>query len=406
MTSQIENPNENGEVAEEIKPAKRLDPGAKRNFVIIGGVILLAIAAVAFVAVGLGGKKQQEAPSSAVSLGTAPAERVENVSPDLAAKVQAKQQEEADAARRRGQSYVPPDTIGRTEPVEVVGTGPGPSQMGVQGVAVNQYAGANSEQDQRRREGLQRQLAGLLDGQASSGSQGGSTRQRVAFEQDQQQGQGASQRVAAAPTAGAAGAGGQPAASTSGTQQPRRTVLTSLSIHPAEISGAVSVPVNGSSPVLARINAGPAAGAMLFGQVRVSDENLDVTFTQMSLNGKTYQVQARALDEATSGMLLEGNVDRRPFQRYVIPIALAVAQGYFTARAQTGATITSIGGVGGATAAVSVPVPTTQQATAAGIARGMDIAGQEAQRQAQRPVLVKREAGYPIGVLFTAPVEE
>ena len=109
---------------------------------------------------------------------------------------------------------------------------------------------------------------------------------------------------------------------------------------------------------------------------------------------------------AGMGAAIDGTVDRRVLQRYVMPIALAMAQGFYTAKAQTGSTITSIGGAGGATAAISVPVPTTEQARSAGIAKGLEIAGQDVQKQAQLPLLVTRERSYPIGVLFTAPVLE
>ena len=382
-------------------PGRRLDPGAKRNFLIIGAAVVLCIVVViAVVLRATGPASNKPAPASQVSLGATNSERVDSVSPETAAKVATKQQQEAEAARRRGESYVPPDSLGAVQPVHPQVSQAGPSAYTTGSAAVTQYANFNGEQDQRRSEGLQRQLPGLLgDGGAAGPAQ--SPRQRVQFESGQQQGQGGqpgqggpgaqrTQLAAASPVAGAASAAAGP----------RREAIGGLTIHPAILTSDLKVAANSSQGFAsAQITGGPAQGAFLVGTAKVVDESLEITFTQMRLNGKVHPISARALDEQTAGAAIDGTVDRRVLQRYVMPIALAMAQGFYTAKAQTGSTITSIGGARGATGAISVPGPTTEQARSGGVAQGLEIAGQDVQKQAQLPLLVTREPSDTQGVV-------
>jgi intracellular multiplication protein IcmE len=392
--------NATGTIEPAAAQGRRLDPGARRNFLIIGAAVAVCVAVVVLIVLrAASGTTERAAPPSQVSLGTSDSERVDSVSPETAAKVASKQQQEAEEARRSGRSYVPPDNLGSVQPVTPA-VSAGPSAYNVGSAAVTQHAQFNGEQDQRKREGLQRQLAALLGESVAGAGQG--ARQRVQFEGAQQQGQGAQVasrgQVAAAPA---------PAAGASGAQAAKREAVGSLTIHPAILTSDLMVAANNAQAfATAQITGGPAQGAFLVGSAKVVDENLEITFNQMRRNGKVYSISARALDEQTAGAAISGTVDRRLLQRYVMPIALAMAQGFYNAKAQTGSTITSIGGAGGATAAVSIPAPTTEQARSAGIAKGLEVVGQDVQKQTQMPILVTRERSYPVGVLFTAPVLE
>jgi intracellular multiplication protein IcmE len=397
--SPLEDPTIEGE---QQRPQRRLDPTAKRNLWIIGGVMIGAIVVVLLLVLRTGNAKaqQQGAGESQINLGTQGTQRVDSVSPEMAAKVEAKQRTEADAAKRRGESYIPPDNLGQVQPVNPAAgpaNGPGPNSYGITSAPVTQYAQFNSETEQRRREGLQRQLAALLgDGVDTSASAQGQ-RQRVGANEQSGAQQGQRQQVAAA-------------APTAAVSAPRREVLGGLTVHPAKLSSDIRVAGSGgqsSGFATAEITAGPAAGALLIGTAKpVADEFLEITFSQMRLNGKVYTIDARALNETTSGVAIDGSVDHRIMQRYVFPVALAAAQGFYTAKSQTGSTLTAIGSGGGSTSAVTTPAPSTEQARAAGIAAGLQIASQDVQRAAQAPVVITRERSYPIGVLFNTAVLE
>lgn len=365
---------------------KRLDPAAKRNFLIIGGVLVGAVAIVLGLLMMTGGKKAQQATRSDVSLGTTQSSRVDGITPQMQAQLEEKQRQEAEEARRRGLSYIPPDTVGQVQPVSPAG----PSSYSVATAPVAAHAaGLSADTDMRRREGLELQLR-MLAGERSEG-----VRQRVMAENKDQQGGGRQQQaqgtaVAAAPAAAAS-------------QARRGEVIGGLTIHPAVLTSDIKLAANSQGFATARITGGPANGAFLVGQAKVVDESLEITFNQMRLGTKVYPVSARVLDETTASAAIEGNVDRKLLQRYVFPVALAVAQGFFTAKAQTGSTAV---GIGSNVAGITTPAPTTDQARAAGIATGMQIASQEVQKQAQQPIVVSRERSYPVGILFNAAVTE
>ena len=183
-------------------------------------------------------------------------------------------------------------------------------------------------------------------------------------------------------------------------------MLPALTIAPAELTSDIRLPAGSQTFASARITAGPAAGAFLVGTAKVLDEGLEIGFTQMRLGESVYRVDAIVLDETTASAAIEGNVDRRILQRYVFPVALAMAQGFFAAKSLTGSTIVAIGGGGAAIPAVTTPPPSSEQARSAGIASGLDLASQQVQKSAQQPIVVSRGKSYPVGILFRAPVAE
>ena len=357
-----------------------LDPGFKRNILLIGGVALVAILAVLVLL--LPSRAQSTSAGRAdLSLGTSSTQTVDNLTPEMTKKLEAKQAEEAADAARRNQSYIPPDT----SPVApyAAPTGPGQSSF-AQGTSPVTHTSANPEADNHRREGLMRQLGAMIE---PTNEQAG-VRQRV-------------QREGGTATANASKASSSD--TTTGTGTPARTLVPGLEISAAVLTNDMKVPANGSAFASARVTSGPAAGAFMIGQAKVVDEMLEVSFTQMRLDSKTYKIDAIVLDEKTASNAIEGNVDRRILARYVMPVALAVAQGFATAKAQTGSTVVIVGGSG---AGVSAPAPTSAQATAAGVAAGMQIAAQETQKASQQPIVVSMGMNFPVGILFRAPVLE
>ncbi len=140
----------------------------------------------------------------------------------------------------------------------------------------------------------------------------------------------------------------------------------------------------------------------MVGAARVIDESLEINFTQMRFGEKTYAIDVIVLDQATTANAIAGNVDRRILQRYVLPITLATAQGFFAAKAAVGSVTVNVG----TDAAVATPPPTSEQARAAGMAEGFRIAGQDVQRAAALPIVVSAARGTSVGLLFRSPVTE
>lgn len=378
---------------EENAPAgKRLDPGFRRNLIIVGGVAALALVIILFLFLRPSSSRPGPAPRSDVVLGAGQSQTVDNMTPEMKRKLDEKQREEANKAQGEGRTYIPPDPSGATTPVAIPtpGTQPaGPSSLTVGTAPVAQYAtGLNGEADTRRREGLERQLASLVGEGASGG-----VRQRLTADS---RGEGGG----AAGVRSVSGATGSPQAAAS---QAKRTLVPGLTIAAAELTSDIKVPSGQQGFASARINSGPAAGGFLIGTAKVTDESLEVTFSQMRLGDSVYKVDAIVLDETTASNAIAGNVDRRLLQRYVLPVALATAQGFFAAKAQTGSTVVSLAN---SVSGVSTPPPSSEQARSAGIAAGMQIGSQEVQKVAQQPIVVHRERSYPVGILFRAPVTE
>ncbi len=374
-SAQIENA-----VSDGAEPKRGVAPGFKRNMLIIGGAVLVAIVVMAVVLINATGSKQSSADRSNLEMGMGQKSRADNMSPDMRRKLEEKQREEAAEAAQRNKSYVPPDPPAVVHPV----TPPGQSALALGSAPVTQYANTTAnEADARRREGLTRQLALLVDQPMEN------VRQSVSAAP----GASASAPASASASAGAASA---PAGA-------RRLIVPGLEILAATLTSDLKIAEGSSGFASARIVSGAAKGAYLIGQARVQGDALAISFTQMRLGNRVFAVDAIALDEATASNAVAGNVDNRVLQRYVFPVVLAAAQGFYKAMAQTGSTVVDLG-IGNT--GVATPAPTSEQARSAGIAAAADLAQSSVQKAAAAPIVVSREMNYPIGLLFRAPVYE
>jgi len=256
-----------------------------------------------------------------------------------------------------------------------------------QQASIQRQQGQLSESDQRRREGLENQLAAMLAGSAATGG----SRARVSAEKSEEKGGSAS----AAPSAGASGAA-------PGQQTPARQILPGLEIVAATLSSDLNVPAGGAVYASATVRSGVLNGAFLVGSARVVDESLEINFTQMRFGEKLYPIDAIVLDQQTASNAIAGGVDRRILQRYVLPIALATAQGFFSAKSNPGSVVVNVGQDAG----VATPPSTSEQARSAGVSAGLEIAGQTVQQEAQAPIIVSAPRNTSVGLLFRAPVLE
>lgn len=386
-----ETTNESATIEAPAGAKKRLDPGFSRNMKIIGGVLGGALLLVIGVVIFAGGDDGSQTRKSRVELGSPTTTDAGQPSPAMQQMIADQQKAEAEAAARAGRTYIPPDTIGQTVPVAPVPVAqPLPQstyQTAAVAVGVNQQAVAES--DARRREGLERQLRALMDGAPNEAV----ARERIEADASE----------TARPTAQRTASNGAPATN-NGRVSPSdaETVIPGLEIVAAELASDLTVPANATVFASAIVNAGPARGAFLIGQARVIDEALEVTFKQMRLGDKVYPVDAIVLDQETAASAVAGSVDRRLLQRFVIPVALATAKGFFAAKAQTGSVAVAVGDA----AAITTPPSTAEQARSAGISEGLDIAQQEVQRMAQKPIVVSAPKRTAVGILFRAPVTE
>ena len=395
-----------GEPGEAAAGKRKLDPGAKRNLTIMAGVAaagLVVVAVVAFLGLRSDPKPVTQAASQ-VALGNPASQRrgpsaavPERMQQDLAKR----QIQEAEEAARKGNSYIPADIPTRMEPVAATPQVLTP-QLGPQNSAAAYAAAAvvdTSNLEAERRKNLERFLSSFGEGATQ-----GSVRSRVeASDRDENAGRGANQQqqqraVASrvqAPVAEQQGAGAA------------AKLVEAYSIMAARLLVPLDVPENGSAVLVAEVVAGPHAGAVVSGTARVVNEALEMRFTQARLGRQVYPVQAIGLDGTTSAQLLSGSVDRKLFQRYVIPIAAAAAQGFFQAKAAVGSTVVglSVGAGGDSTVAgVQTPAPTSKQAVAAGAAAGMQVLTADASKIASVPIVVSAPAQTPIGVLFLSEV--
>ncbi|MDF2461833.1 MAG: DotG [Ramlibacter sp.] len=382
----------------------RVEPAAKRNLVIMGGGIVVALLIVFTVAYF--GLRSSNEPvtraASAIALGNPAAHRRdagEALSPRMQQELAKRQTQDADLAASEGRSYIPPDNA----PIEKVSAGPATTNTQVPLNAGNSAAGFaaaalvdRSAYEQERRKGLEKFLSSFEEAQGPD-----EVRRRFGAAGDGGRGQpGAAQRVA----------GAAPAVVVTTPPAAARKLVEIFSVMAARLVLPLNIPENGTGTVLAEVVSGPQSGAFISGTARVVNEGIEIRLTQARFGKEPYAVQAIGLDGATSDQILAGSVDRKLFQRYVIPIAAAAAQGYFTAKAAVGSTVVGLsvgsGSSSGTVAGVAVPPATSAQAAAAGIAAGMQVLSADASKLATTPIVVSIPAQTPIGVLFLNEVVE
>lgn len=156
-------------------------------------------------------------------------------------------------------------------------------------------------------------------------------------------------------------------------------------------------------PILAQVLSGPLKGGRLIGAFRVSDDYLVLEFRTLSFNGRSYSIQAIALDPNTTlgGMATE--VDQRYFSRLVLPAAASFISRFGDVISQPEQTTT----VSNGTVVVSQGKQSTRDALYAGAGDAAsqlsDFVNDEANRI--KP-LVRVASNTPIGIFFITPVTD
>lgn len=167
------------------------------------------------------------------------------------------------------------------------------------------------------------------------------------------------------------------------------------------ISGADS---DTPGKVRARILSGPLAGAVVVGTTRrIGDQGFQADFTTASFNGRSIKVTAYGMDGEAPGDIVRGEYDGRYMQRYVFPVLAEGVKAYAGARAQVGTQVIAIAlpgvGTGAVTGAQQTPAPSAEQARNAMYSSG---ANQVSRALATGPQdgRVLLEPGKQIGIVF------
>jgi len=188
----------------EPKTARRLDPGFKRNLLIIGG----ALVAAAIVVFGLfamrsgGDNKKNSGVNVNLPQGTTDNGGDQPMSPAMQDALRKKQLAEQASARARGEPlFIPQDTTAAPVPIEARQTAINPAPT-TQSTQVLQPSEDDRARNDRRRQGMERQIGSLL----AMSDTGAAAPQRVTFDQRAQSGGGAGAARAEPASAGASAA--------------------------------------------------------------------------------------------------------------------------------------------------------------------------------------------------------
>lgn len=154
-------------------------------------------------------------------------------------------------------------------------------------------------------------------------------------------------------------------------------------------------------PVLAEVASGPLVGGRAIGQFSMAQRHLVIQFNRVVKDGIEYNVQAFALDPATTLPGVVSNIDRHYFSRILLPAAARFIEGFSSAATQTDNSVVVVDG--------SVVSNTNDLDTRQELLNGADEAAQELssvleQDFGNRPITITVDAGTRIGILFISSV--
>ena len=162
------------------------------------------------------------------------------------------------------------------------------------------------------------------------------------------------------------------------------------------------IPLN----VMAELVSGPLKGWKLLGQFEVMEdaEMIAITFdTAVNDEGKQYSVEAIMLNPNTGLPAMRTDIDHRYFKRIILPAAAEFIEGYAGAVEESGATSVY---VDGESTVEEEGESTDKQEVAAGVATAGSKIAEIVDDMSDVEVKIVISAGTPIGIFFTANVEE
>lgn len=160
------------------------------------------------------------------------------------------------------------------------------------------------------------------------------------------------------------------------------------------------------SVVLGQIHSGHFEGSRVIGSFSREDEHLVINFNQIVKDGRSYQVSGVAVDPGTSLPALATEVDHRYFKRIFLPAASKFIEGVAEAVTENGNT-SIVSSETGETVATETEDLDLNEELLKGVSEASEIVtdilldeGEDTQ------ILVRVEAGTPMGILFTESVYE
>lgn len=155
-------------------------------------------------------------------------------------------------------------------------------------------------------------------------------------------------------------------------------------------------------PVLAQILSGPLKGSRILGTFEEQTELLTLNFDTVVYKGQGLSVDAIALDPGTTLPGMATEVDHRYLKRILLPAAASFIEGFAGAIGQT-AEVTVV--TDGGTVVDGEEEPDNTEEVALGVEEvGQKLSEIIDQIANDTEVLVRIEAGTPIGILFLEPV--
>lgn len=157
-------------------------------------------------------------------------------------------------------------------------------------------------------------------------------------------------------------------------------------------------------PVVAQIVSGPLKGNRVLGNFEVQRELLTLNFNTIVRDGISLPINAVALDPNTTVPGMATEVNHRYLQRVILPAAAAFIEGTADAIENAGLTTVTIEGE---TVTEEQNDTNTDQEVSAGVSEaGREIGEILDDIANDTRVLVRVEAGTPMGILFLEPVVE
>ncbi|MDB2682770.1 type IV secretion protein DotG [Alphaproteobacteria bacterium] len=157
-------------------------------------------------------------------------------------------------------------------------------------------------------------------------------------------------------------------------------------------------------PVLAQIAGGPLSGSRVLGAFSVAEELIVLEFSTIVIDGVSQSISAVAIDPGTTLTGLATDVDHRYFTRIVLPAAAAFVEGAAQAVSDSGRTTITISG-DSTTSTTSSGNTGKDEEIASGVEEAAEVVGEILEEMADdAKILVRIEAGTPIGLLFLEPV--
>lgn len=156
-------------------------------------------------------------------------------------------------------------------------------------------------------------------------------------------------------------------------------------------------------PIVAQILSGPLVGARAIGRFRTaeSEDKLIISFETAVVDGVGNNMNGVAIDPNTTSPGLRTDIDRRYFERILLPAAARFIEGLGNAYAQQETQVFTTGDV----IVTEQNKLNTREQLAQGVAEGADKAGEILEEDGERlRPRVMVAAGTPIGIVLVDPI--